>query len=520
MEFEMADENVKRALVSVSDKTGLLDFAKSLVGMGYRIVSTGGTFMELHENGIPVERVSDVTGFPEILDGRVKTLHPAIHAGILARKNEEHQQELTARGIERFDMVVVNLYPFEKAAEKTAASESELIENIDIGGPSLIRAAAKNFENVAIIIEPSQYKAVLAELRENGGLSLETRKRLAWEAFTRTAEYDAIISNTLKEALAIRDEYPDRYVLAFRKVQDLRYGENPYQKAAFYRDIFLKEPCIANSKKLKGKELSFNNILDMNSTIELVKDFDEPTAAIVKHMNPSGIASAKTISEAFKRALGADPLSAYGGIVALNRELDVDTAKAMKNIFLDSIIAPSIHPGAMPILDKKKVMLLETGNLTGVKMPNFDLKRVVGGLLVQSRDLSKLDISTLKTVSRREPTPKELEDLVFGWKVVKHVTSNAIVLARDKATVGVGAGQMSRVGSVGIAVKKAGEKASGSVMASDAFFPFRDGVDEAGKAGVTAIIHPGGSIRDKEVIDAANEYDIAMVLTGMRCLKH
>jgi phosphoribosylaminoimidazolecarboxamide formyltransferase/IMP cyclohydrolase len=269
-----------------------------------------------------------------------------------------------------------------------------------------------------------------------------------------------------------------------------------------------------------GKELSFNNILDMNSTIELVKDFDEPTAAIVKHMNPSGIASAKTISEAFKRALGADSLSAYGGIVALNRELDVDTAKAMKTIFLDSIIAPTIHPDAMALLDRKKVMLLETGNLTGVKMPNFDLKRVVGGLLVQSRDLSKLDISTLKTVTSRKPTPKELEDLVFGWKVVKHVTSNAIVLARDKATVGVGAGQMSRVGSVGIAVKKAGEKASGSVMASDAFFPFRDGVDAAGKAGVTAIIHPGGSIRDKEVIDAANEYDIAMVLTGMRCLKH
>jgi len=517
----MTPENVKRALISVSDKTGLLDLARSLVGMGYRIVSTGGTFMELHQNGIPVVRVSDVTSFPEILDGRVKTLHPAIHAGILATMNEKHQQELTAHGIERFDMVVVNLYPFEKAAEKKDSIESDLIENIDIGGPSLIRAAAKNFENVAVIIEPSQYKNVLSELREKGALSLETRKRLAWEAFTRTAEYDAIISNTLKGTLAIGgEEYPDRYVVAFRKVQDLRYGENPHQKAAFYRDIFLKEPCIANSGKLKGKELSFNNILDMNSTIELVKDFDEPTAAIVKHMNPSGIASAKTISEAFRRALGADPLSAYGGIVALNRELDVDTAKAMKNIFLDSIIAPTIHPDAMPLLDRKKAMLLETGNLTGVKRPNFDMKRVVGGLLVQSRDLGKLDVSTLKTVTSRKPTPEELEDLVFSWKVVKHVTSNAIVLARNKATVGVGAGQMSRVGSVEIAVKKAGENASGSVMASDAFFPFRDGVDVAGKAGVTAIIHPGGSIRDKEVIDAANEYDIAMVLTGMRCLKH
>ncbi|MDO9536889.1 MAG: bifunctional phosphoribosylaminoimidazolecarboxamide formyltransferase/IMP cyclohydrolase, partial [Thermoplasmata archaeon] len=459
-------------------------------------------------------------GFPEILDGRVKTLHPTIHAGILARKDDEHAQELKARGIGRFHMVVVNLYPFENVASGESPNQEDLVENIDIGGPTLIRAAAKNFESVAVIIEPSQYKAVIAELREKGELSLDTRKRLAWEAFSRTAEYDAIISNKLKDALAIDVEYPERYVIPFRKVQDLRYGENPYQKAAFYRDIFLKEPCIANSKKLKGKELSFNNILDMNATLELVKDFEEPTAAIVKHLNPSGIASASTISKAFNSALGADPLSAYGGIVALNRELDLETAKAMKKIFLDSIIAPSFHPGAIPLLEKKKVMLLETGSLEGIKMPNFDLKRVVGGLLVQSRDLSKLDTAALKTVSKREPTSKELEDMIFAWKVVKHVTSNAIVLVRNKATVGVGAGQMSRVGSVSIAVKKAGDNSRDSVMASDAFFPFRDGVDVAGKAGITAIIHPGGSIRDKEVIDAANEYNIAMVTTGMRCLRH
>ncbi len=516
----METAGMKRALISVSDKTGLLEFAKSLAGLGYCMVSTGGTYKFLHENGLPVERVSDITGFPEILDGRVKTLHPAIHAGILAMNSEEHEKELKANGLGRFHMVVVNLYPFENVAGGKSPSEDDLIENIDIGGPTLIRAAAKNFGAVAILIEPSQYAEVIAELRETGELALETRKKLALEAFTRTAEYDAIISGKLKETFGSADEYPERLVIPFRKIQGLRYGENPYQKAAFYRDIFLREPCIANVTKIKGKELSYNNILDMNATLELVKDFDEPTAAVVKHMNPSGIASAGKISEAFKRALGADPLSAYGGIVALNRELDLETAREMKGIFLDSIIAPSFHPDAMPLLEKKKAMLLETGSLEGVKMPNFDLKRVVGGALVQSRDLSTLDLSKLKVVSKRQPTQKEMEDLLFAWKVVKHVTSNAIVLAGGKATVGVGAGQMSRVGSVEIAVKKAGARAAGSVMASDAFFPFRDGIDAAGKAGVTAVIHPGGSIRDQESIDAADGYDMAMVFTGMRCLRH
>lgn len=506
--------------MSVSDKTGLIEFARALVKLGYSLVSTGGTFQELHENGIPVSRVSEVTGFPEILDGRVKTLHPAIHAGILATRDPSHAEQLKSMGFGRFDMVVVNLYPFEKVAEKTPGSAEELIENIDIGGPSLIRAAAKNHENAAVVIEPSQYPGVISELEATGDLSKETRKRLAWEAFSRTAEYDAIISSTLKDALAIREEHPDRLVLPFRKVQDLRYGENPYQKGAFYRDIFLKEPCIANARKLKGKELSFNNILDMNATLELVKDFDEPTAAVVKHMNPSGIASSQTISEAFVKALGADPLSAYGGIVALNRELDRDTAVSMKSIFLDSIIAPSFHKDAMPLLEKKKVMLLETGGLEGRKTPGLDIKRVVGGLLVQSRDLSRLDPTALKVVSKREPTEDERRDMMFGWKVVKHVTSNAIVFAKDTTSVGVGAGQMSRVGSVAIAAKKAGARAKGAVMASDAFFPFRDGIDAAGEAGITAVIHPGGSIRDQEVIDAANEYGMAMVTTGMRCLKH
>lgn len=516
----MTENGEKLALVSVSDKAGLLDFARALVEMGYTIVSTGGTFKELHENGVPVSRVSDITGFPEILDGRVKTLHPLIHGGILAGDSERHRQDLKANGIRKFGLVAVNLYPFERVAGKGDATQEELVENIDIGGPTLIRAAAKNHESVAVVIEPSQYQEVISELRASGEVSPATRKRLAWEAFTRTSEYDAIISMVMRASLAPDVEFPERYVLPFRKVQDLRYGENPYQKAAFYRDIFIREPCIANARKLQGKELSFNNMLDIEATMEMVKDFDEPTATVVKHMNPSGIASAPNVSEAFKRALGADPLSAYGGIVALNRELDLETANSMRKIFLDCIVAPSYHADALPVLGKKKVMLLEAGSLSGVKQPGIMFKRITGGLLVQSRDLSRLDPGTLRTVTKREPTPRELEDMLFAWKVVKHVTSNAIVLARDKASVGVGAGQMSRVGSVHIAVKKAGERAEGAVMASDAFFPFKDGIDAAAAAGVTAAIHPGGSIRDEEVIRAADEYGMAMVVTGMRCLKH
>jgi phosphoribosylaminoimidazolecarboxamide formyltransferase/IMP cyclohydrolase len=518
--LDLTDESEKLALVSVSEKAGLLDFARALAEMGYSIVSTGGTFKELHENGVPVSRVSDLTGFPEILDGRVKTLHPTIHGGILAGDSERHRQDLKANGIRKFKLVAVNLYPFESVAASGDAQLHDLVENIDIGGPTLIRAAAKNHSSVTVVIEPSQYQEVIEELRAGGEVSAETRRRLAWEAFTRTAEYDAIISMVMRDALAPGIEFPERYVLPFRKVQDLRYGENPYQKAAFYRDIFVNEPCIVNARKLQGKELSFNNMLDIEATMEMVKDFDEPTATVVKHMNPSGIASAGTISQAFRRALGADPLSAYGGIAALNRELDTETASQMRPIFLDCIVAPSYHPDALPMLAKKKVMLLETGNLSGVKSPNIMLKRVTGGLLVQSRDLSRLDTASLKTVTKREPTGRELEDLLFAWKVVKHVTSNAIVLARDKASVGVGAGQMSRVGSVKIAVAKAGERAEGAAMASDAFFPFKDGIDAAAAAGVTSVIHPGGSIRDAEVIQAADEYGIAMVITGMRCLKH
>jgi len=511
--------NPRRALISVSDKKNVVKFAKELVDMDWEIISTGGTFKELHEAGIDVLRISDIISFPEILDGRVKTLHPMIHAGILAKKdNEEHIEELKKHNLGAIDLVAVNLYPFEETMKKEDVTVEDAIENIDIGGPTMIRSAAKNHESVIIVIEPSQYDGVLAELKKDGDVGLETRRKLALEAFSRTAEYDAIISQKLGRLLG-GEEFPSRYILPFKKVQDLRYGENPYQTAAFYSDPELVEPCIANSKKLKGKGLSFNNILDIDATLELVKDFEDPTVAIVKHMNPSGVASAGSISKAFEQALGADSLSAYGGIVAMNQELDVETAISMRKIFLDCIIAPSFHPDTLPILEKKRVMLLETGEF-GIKRPGLDIKRVTGGMLVQSRDLEVLDMSKLKTVTKREATEQEMKDMIFGWKVVKHVKSNAIVLAKDLATVGVGAGQMSRVGAVEIAVKKAGENAIGAVMASDAFFPFKDSIEAAVEAGITAIIHPGGSIRDQEVIDCANENDIAMVFTGMRCLKH
>ncbi len=514
----MVDDS-KRALISVSDKTDVLQFASALVELDWEIISTGGTFKALHEGGIDVKRISDIISFPEILDGRVKTLHPAIHAGILAIKDDpDHIEQMKKHGLAMIDLVAVNLYPFEETMKKADVTVEDAIENIDIGGPTMVRAAAKNHENTIIVIEPAQYEAVVEELKKNGDVCLDTRRKLAIEAFSRTAEYDAIISQKLGSMLG-GDEFPQRYILPFRKVQDLRYGENPYQTAAFYRDIELKEPCIANSKKLKGKGLSFNNILDIDAAIELVKDFEEPTVAVVKHMNPSGVASADGIADAFKQALGADPLSAYGGIVSLNRELDVETATSMRKIFLDCIIAPSFHPDSLPLLEKKKVMLLETGDL-GDKMPNTDIKRVTGGLLVQSRDLEVLDPSTLKTVTNREPTQKEMEDMIFGWKVVKHVNSNGIALAKDKVMIGVGPGQVSRIGAVDIAIKKAGDSAKGAIMASDAFFPFKDSVEAAAAAGITAIIHPGGSIRDQEVIDCANENDIAMVFTGMRCLKH
>ncbi|MCK4757559.1 MAG: bifunctional phosphoribosylaminoimidazolecarboxamide formyltransferase/IMP cyclohydrolase, partial [Thermoplasmata archaeon] len=363
------DDEPRRALISVSDKSNVVKFAKELAELGWEIISTGGTFKELHEGGIDVKRISDIISFPEILDGRVKTLHPSIHAGILAKRDEEHLEQLKKHGLDTIDLVAVNLYPFEETMRKDDFTVEEAIENIDIGGPTMIRAAAKNHENVIIIIEPAQYNMVLKELKEDGEVSLDTRRKLAIEAFSRTAEYDAIISQELGSLLG-GDEYPARYILPFRKIQDLRYGENPYQKAAFYSDIDLPEPCIANSKKLKGKDLSFNNILDIDATFEMVKDFDEPTAVIVKHMNPSGVATSNSISEAFQKALGADPLSAYGGIVALNRELDTDTAGYMRKIFLDCIIAPSFHPDSLPVLEKKKVMLLETGPF-GPKLPNI-----------------------------------------------------------------------------------------------------------------------------------------------------
>lgn len=512
-------EEKKRALVSVHDKAGLVEFARELIGMGFELVSTGGTFKELHEAQIPVTMVSELTGFPEILDGRVKTLHPVIHAGILAKKNDEHGEELKSNNIEHFDMVVVNLYPFEEVATNENASEEEIIENIDIGGPAMARAAAKNFEKIIIVTSPEQYGPVLEELK-GGGVSLETRKKLATQAYRRTCTYDMAIVSEFEKRYS-DEHYPDQLLLRFDKLADMRYGENPHQSSAFYGEPFVKERCITNARQLHGKQLSFNNILDANDALELVKDFEMPTATVVKHTNPCGVASSDNINQAYEMAMDADPMSAYGGVVAVNRPLTMQIAKKISKIFVEVLIAPSYEPGTLKILTKKKnIRILETGELGEADEKALDIKKVVGGVLVQGRNLKHLDVNELEVASERAPTVEELESMDYAWRVIKHVKSNSIVFAKGRVTTGIGAGQMSRVDAVKIAGFKAGERAKGSAMASDAFFPFRDGIDEAAKAGVTAVIQPGGSIRDKEVIEAVNEHKMAMIFTGLREFKH
>ena len=511
---------IRRALLSVSDKTGIVDLARSLNEMGIEIISTGGTAKAIESAGIPVRRVEEITGFPEMLDGRVKTLHPVIHGGILALRNEEHLKQIEEHGIEPIDMVVVNLYPFEKVAKKEDATIEELIENIDIGGPTLIRSAAKNHENVVVISNPNRYDEVIEAMIEEGDVPMELRKELALEAFAHTAAYDSRIYSVLSKRFTGK-KFPEHLFLHYLKVQDLRYGENKEQEAAFYREPEIKEPCIASAKQLHGKTMSYNNILDTNDALELIKDFDEPTVAAIKHTNPCGVASADDIYTAFRRAMDADPMSAYGGILALNREVTYDIVKDLKGVFLEVIIAPSYEEKALQRLMKRKnLRILETGPLEHAK-PAMDYRKVVGGMLAQDRDVSRLDDpSKLKVVTERAPTEDELRDLLFAWRVTKHVKSNSIVFAKDKVTVGIGAGQMSRVDAVKIASFKAEDRAKGAVMSSDAFFPFRDGIDEAAKAGITAVIHPGGSIRDEEVVKAANEYGMAMVFTGYRLFKH
>ncbi|QSB48974.1 bifunctional phosphoribosylaminoimidazolecarboxamide formyltransferase/IMP cyclohydrolase [Parageobacillus toebii] len=510
---------VKRALLSVSNKEGIVSLAKQLVELGVEIISTGGTKKTLEEAGVPVIGISDVTGFPEILDGRVKTLHPMIHGGLLAiRDNERHQSELREHHITPIDLVVVNLYPFQQTIAKSDVTFAEAIENIDIGGPTMLRAAAKNHQYVTVVVDPADYDTVVQELKEHGDVSAETKLKLAAKVFRHTAAYDAMIAEYLTNKTG--EEYPESLTITFEKKQALRYGENPHQTAAFYKKPLGASFSIAQAMQLHGKELSYNNINDANAALQIVKEFTEPAAVAVKHMNPCGVGTGATIYEAFTKAYEADPTSIFGGIIALNREVDKETAEKMHEIFLEIVIAPSFSKEALDILTQKKNIRLLTVDFTAPNTKEKLLVSVQGGLLVQETDTHTLDDAEIKVVTKREPTEQEWEALRFAWKVVKHVKSNAIVLAKDGMTIGIGAGQMNRVGAAKIAIEQAGEKAKGAVLASDAFFPMDDTVEAAAKAGITAIIQPGGSIRDADSIKKADEYGIAMVFTGIRHFKH
>lgn len=510
---------IRRALISVSDKSGVLELARQLSKQGVEIVSTGGTRRKLTEGGVPVIGVSELTGFPEILDGRVKTLHPRIHAGLLAqRDSEDHTRQLQEHQVSLFDLVVVNLYPFEQTVTKGNITMEEAVENIDIGGPSMVRAAAKNHRYVTVLVDPRDYADVMKQT-ETGGVTAETRRKLAAKAFRHTAAYDTWIARYLSEQTG--EEYPEKLTVTYEKIQDLRYGENPHQTAAFYRQPQDKQISVATAEQLHGKELSYNNIHDANAALEILAEFEEPAAVAVKHVNPCGVGVGKDTAEAFRKAHEVDPVSIFGGIVAVNRIVDRDTALQLKEIFLEIVLAPAFSDEALDILkEKKNIRLLETG--TGKNGENHDLKllTVQGGLLVQTRDRKQTVREECEVVTRRKPSEAEWAELLFAWKVVKHVKSNGIVLARKGCTVGVGAGQMNRVGSARIAIQQAGKQADGSVLSSDAFFPMKDTVEEAAKAGITAIIQPGGSVRDRESIEEADRYGIAMVFTGTRHFKH
>ncbi len=512
--------SVKRALISVSDKTGVVEFARGLAELGVRIISTGGTAKALRGAGVPVTYISDVTGFPEILSGRVKTLHPNVHGGILALRNDLHLAQLKEHNITPIDLVAVNLYPFRETIAKPGVTLAEAIENIDIGGPAMVRSAAKNYENVLVIVNPGRYMDILEAIRA-GRADTDLRMNLAREAFAHTASYDAAITAYLEGINNDRELFPPTLNISLKRAQVLRYGENPHQQAAFYRDPLVAGPCVGNALQLSGKELSYNNILDLNSAFELVREFSGPAAVIVKHNNPCGCACADGPAAAYKKALEADPVSAYGGIAAYNRVVDSETAAEMAKIFFEAIIAPGYEEEALKILKAKaNLRLLVTGELTGQTDDRLELRKVNGGLLTQEADREVFRSAGLKVVTKRRPSEEEMNELLFAMTVVKHVKSNAIVIVRERSLVGVGAGQMNRVGSARIAAGQAGEKARGAVLGSDAFFPFSDTVLEAAKAGVTAIIQPGGSIRDAESIKAADENGMAMVFTGMRHFKH
>lgn len=514
---------IKRALVSVSDKTGIVELCAVLKKFGVEILSTGGTAKTLQENNIPVIEVSDYTGFPEMLDGRVKTLHPKIHGGLLAlRQNPEHMQTLKKHNIGLIDLVVVNLYPFEKTVAKPDVTRREAIENIDIGGPSMLRSAAKNHQSVAVVSSPGQYPGIIRELENNkGAISEETCGELACAVFLATSSYDQAIYNYLsKKQFSVPDKFPETLTLQFSKLQELRYGENPHQKAAFYSESNSRKG-LACLKQLWGKELSFNNILDLNAAVNIVREFANPAVVFIKHNNPCGVAENKDVLKAYKDAWNCDKLSAFGGIVAVNRNIDLPLAQLIaKSGFLECVICPGFSPESLELLKaKKNLRLLELPEISG-KIEELDLKRVNGGLLVEDEDIPTLDRNNLKVVTKKKPTKSELESLIFAWKVAKHVKSNAIILTRGTRTVGIGAGQMSRVDSVFITKRKAGKLSLNSCLASDAFFPKDDAVLEAAKMGVKAIIQPGGSIADEEIIKACDKHKISMVFTAMRHFRH
>jgi len=520
----MSTAPIQRAILSVTDKSGLVEFARKLAGMGVELISTGGTAKLLRDSGIQVKDISEMTGFPEMLDGRVKTLHPKVHGGILHRRGSaSHRNAVAEHGIPAIDMVVVNLYAFEKTAAKPGVQRDELIENIDIGGPSMIRSAAKNFEDVAVVTSPADYTTIAEEMSRSGGaLSAETKWQLAQRAFAVTAAYDSAIASTLEriganDSPALQDSpaFPQTLRLSFKKVMDLRYGENPHQKAAMYSDG--SGVGVANARQLQGKQLSYNNIVDLQAAWELAQEFDEPVCAIIKHTNPCGTATGRTLADAFSKALQCDPVSAFGGVIGANRAVDAAAAEEMAKLFVEVIAAPEFEKGAREkFAAKKNLRLVEIVNAA----QPWVLKNVSGGILLQDADRRTLQEGDLKVVTRRQPIAEEKRALLFAWKICKHVKSNAIVYARDGQAVGVGAGQMSRVDSCKIGAMKAVLPLKGTVAASDAFFPFPDGIEEIARVGATAIIQPGGSVRDQEVIEAADRHGMAMIFTGIRHFRH
>ncbi|MGK0551545.1 bifunctional phosphoribosylaminoimidazolecarboxamide formyltransferase/IMP cyclohydrolase [Enterococcus faecalis] len=512
--------NKKRALISVSDKTGLVEFAQELVTLGFELISTGGTKATLQAAGLTIKSVEAITHFPEIMDGRVKTLHPAIHGGLLGiRGNSSHQQAMEQHQIEPIDLVCVNLYPFKDTLLQAEVSEAEVIDMIDIGGPSMLRSAAKNFKDVTAVIDSADYPLILKELEEDGTTTLATRKKLAAKVFRHTAAYDALIADYLTKA--VNEQQPETYTLTYELKQSLRYGENSHQAAAFYQAAIPSSFALTNAKQLHGRELSYNNIKDADAAIKIAAEFEQPTVVAVKHMNPCGIGSGATIAAAYECAYTADPISIFGGIIVLNREVDQVTARKMSHLFLEMIIAPSFSADAFTILANKKNLRLVTLDFTAQKAPRpKEIVSVLGGLLVQDPDLQMVNSKEWQVVTKRQPTEIEFQALAFAWKAVKHVKSNGIVIANNHQTLGIGAGQMNRIGSVKIAIAQAQGKLTGAALASDAFFPMDDSVQYAAEHGVTAIIQPGGSLKDRDSIEMADKYDVAMIFTGQRHFKH